>query len=113
LDDGEPFILRDFQEEIAADVFSGFPEAWLVLPEGSGKTTFLALFGLYFGDYTPSAMIPIAASSREQAEIMYRQAEGLIARSPELRPMRRTIGRATASSPVVSRSSTSSTGTET
>jgi phage terminase large subunit-like protein len=86
LDDGEPFILRDFQEEIAADVFSGFPEAWLVLPEGSGKTTFLALFGLYFGDYTPSAMIPIAASSREQAEIMYRQAEGLIARSPELRP---------------------------
>jgi phage terminase large subunit-like protein len=86
LDDGEPFILRDFQEEIAADIFAGFPEAWLILPEGSGKTTFLALFALYFGDYTPSAMIPIAASSREQAEIMYRQAEGLIARSPELRP---------------------------
>src|SRR5690349_6334513 len=86
LDDGEPFILRDFQEEIAADVFSGFPEAWLILPEGSGKTTFLALLGLYFGDYTPSAMIPIAASSREQAEIMYRQAEGLVTRSPELRP---------------------------
>jgi phage terminase large subunit-like protein len=86
LDDGEPFILRDFQEEIAADIFSGFPEAWLILPEGSGKTTFLALLGLYFGDYTPSAMIPIAASSREQAEIMYRQAEGLVSRSPELRP---------------------------
>jgi phage terminase large subunit-like protein len=31
-------------------------------------------------------MIPIAASSREQAEIMYRQAEGLVSRSPELRP---------------------------
>jgi phage terminase large subunit-like protein len=86
LDDGEPFILRKFQEEIAADIFAGFPEAWLVLPEGSGKTTFLAMFGLYFGDYTPSAMIPIAASSREQAEIMYLQAEGLIDRSPELRP---------------------------
>lgn len=55
-------------------------------PEGSGKTTFLALLALYYGDYTPTAMIPIAASSREQAEIMYRQAEGLIARSPELRP---------------------------
>jgi hypothetical protein len=86
LDDGEPFVLRDFQEAIAADIFSGFPEAWLILPEGSGKTTFLAMLGLYFGDYTPSAMIPIAASSREQAEIMYRQAEGLVARSPELRP---------------------------
>jgi phage terminase large subunit-like protein len=86
LDDGEPFILRDFQEDIAADIFSGVPEAWLILPEGSGKTTFLALLGLYFGDYTESAMIPIAASSREQAEIMYRQAEGLVARSPELQP---------------------------
>ncbi len=74
----------DFQEETAEDVFAGFPEIWLVWPEGSGKTTFLALFALYYGDYTPSAMIPIAASSREQAEIMYRQAEGLIARSPEL-----------------------------
>ncbi len=77
-------MLLDFQEETAEDVFAGFPEVWLVWPEGSGKTTFLALFALYYGDYTPSAMIPIAASSREQAEIMYRQAEGLIARSPEL-----------------------------
>lgn len=67
-------------------MFSGVPEAWLILPEGSGKTTFLALLGLYFGDYTESAMIPIAASSREQAEIMYRQAEGLVQRSPELKP---------------------------
>lgn len=86
LDNGEPFVLRDFQEEIAEDIFAGFQESWLVLPEGSGKTTFLALLGLYFGDYTPSAMIPIAASSREQAEIMYRQAEGLVHRSPELKP---------------------------
>lgn len=85
LDNGEPFLLRDFQEEIAADIFLGFRQSWLVLPEGSGKTTFLGLLALYFGDYTPTAMIPIAASSREQAEIMYRQAEGLVARSPELR----------------------------
>jgi hypothetical protein len=91
------------------------------------------MLGLYFGDYTPSAMIPIAASSREQAEIMYRQAEGLVARSPELRPASarttvtggssacgpagvsrsspRTIGRATASSRAASRWSMSSTAT--
>ena len=86
LDNGEPFLLEEFQEEIAEDIFAGFQESWLILPEGSGKTTFLALLALYYGDYTPSAMIPIAASSREQAEIMYRQAEGLVARSPELKP---------------------------
>jgi len=86
LDNGERFILEEFQEEIAADIFAGYPETWLVLPEGSGKTTFLALLALYYGDYTPSAMIPIAASSREQAEIMYRQAEGLVLRTPALRP---------------------------
>jgi phage terminase large subunit-like protein len=85
LDNGRPFILEDFQSEIAADIFAGYQETWLVLPEGSGKTTFLGLLALYFGDYTPSAMIPIAASSREQAEIMYRQAEGLVSRSPELK----------------------------
>lgn len=84
LDDDEPFEVLDFQEEIAEDIFAGFPEAWLIIPEGNGKTTFLSLLALYFGDYTPSAMIPIAASSREQAEIMYRQAEGIIGRSPEL-----------------------------
>lgn len=86
MDNEEPFELLDYQEEIAADIFAGFPEAWLIIPEGNGKTTLLALFALYFGDYTPSAMIPIAASSREQAEIMYRQAEGIINHSPELKP---------------------------
>ncbi len=90
LDNDEPFVLEGFQEEIARDIFAGFRESWLVLPEGSGKTTFLALLALYFGDYTPSAMIPIAASSREQAEIMYRQAEGLVARSPDLQSRFRT-----------------------
>lgn len=86
LDNGKPFVLEDYEIEAAEDIFAGYPEAWLVWPEGSGKTTFLALLGLYYGDYTPTAMIPIAASSREQAEIMYRQAEGFVNRSPELRP---------------------------
>jgi phage terminase large subunit-like protein len=62
-----------------------FPEIWIIVPEGNGKTTFLGGLGLYFGDYVPSAMIPIGASSREQAEIMYRQAEGFVYRTPGLR----------------------------
>jgi hypothetical protein len=32
-------------------------------PEGNGKTTLLAAIALYHGDYTPSAFVPIGASS--------------------------------------------------
>jgi hypothetical protein len=85
LDDGEPFDPEDFQLELVEDLFAGFTQNWWILPEGSGKTTFLAHVGLYYGDYTPSAMIPIAASSREQAEILYRQGEGFVLRTPGLR----------------------------
>jgi phage terminase large subunit-like protein len=85
LDNGEWFDVQDFQQDFIADLFAGYPEAWLIIPEGNGKTTFLSLLALYYGDYTPSAMVPVAASSREQAEILYRQAAGLVERSPELR----------------------------
>lgn len=85
LDNGRPFVLESFQEQLAADLFAGFPENWWILPEGSGKTTFLAAVALYHGDYTESAMVPIGASSREQAEILYRQAEGFISRTRGLR----------------------------
>lgn len=85
LDNGQRFELEPFQEEIAADIFAGFSEVWVVIPEGNGKTTFMAALALYHGDYTESAFVPIGASSREQAEIMYRQAEGLVYRTPGLR----------------------------
>lgn len=85
LDNGERFDLEDFQEEIAADIFAGFSEVWVVIPEGNGKTTFMAALALYHGDYTESAFVPIGASSREQAEVMYRQAEGLVFRTPGMR----------------------------
>jgi phage terminase large subunit-like protein len=55
------------------------------VPEGNGKTTFMAAWRLYYGDYKPSAMVPIGASSREQAEILYRQAEGFVLRTKGLR----------------------------
>jgi hypothetical protein len=85
LDNGEWFDVQDFQQDFVADLFAGYPEAWLIIPEGNGKTTFLSLLALYYGDYTPSAMVPVAASTREQAEILYRQATGIVSRSPELR----------------------------
>lgn len=84
LDTGEPWQLEPFQEAFIADVFAGFPECWLVVPEGNGKTTLLAGLALYHCEFRVAASVPIAASSREQAEIMYRQAEGFVLRTPRL-----------------------------
>jgi phage terminase large subunit-like protein len=84
LDTGEPWQLESFQLSFVADIFAGYPECWLVVPEGNGKTTLLAGIALYHCEYRPHASVPVAASSREQAEIMYRQAEGFVLRSPRL-----------------------------
>jgi len=85
LDSGEYLVLEDFQLDFVADVFGSDARAiWLVVPEGSGKTTLAAALALYFGAHPPTPAIPIGASSREQAEILYRQAEGFILRTPDL-----------------------------
>src|SRR6188768_4352119 len=84
LDSGEPWRLEPFQEAFIADVFAGYPECWLVVPEGNGKTTLVAGLALYHCEFRLMASVPVAASSREQAEIMYRQAEGFVLRSPRL-----------------------------
>lgn len=84
LDTGDPWRVETFILDFIADVFAGIPECWLVVPEGNTKTTTLAGLGLYHVEHRPMASVPIAASSREQAEIMYRQAEGFILRTPRL-----------------------------
>jgi len=81
-DDGEQRSPEDWQLAYAEDVFGGFREAWLVVPEGNGKTTFIAQLTLYAADYADEPWIPVAASSREQAEILYGQASGFIQRTP-------------------------------
>ena len=82
LDTGELWRLEPFQERFLEDLFSGFPECWLVVPESNGKTTTIAGVALYHCEFTASAWVPVAASSREQAEVLYRQAEGFVMRSP-------------------------------
>ncbi len=84
LDTGEPWVTEPFQDAWLADVFAGSPECWLIVPEGNGKTTLLAGLALYHCEFRPFAVVPVAAASREQAEIMYRQAEGFVLRSPRL-----------------------------
>lgn len=92
LDTGESWHLEDFQEWFVDDLFSGIPEAWLVVPEGNGKTTLLAGLALYHVEHRQFAAVPVAAASREQAEILYRQAEGFVLRSePLYRPVHSAI----------------------
>lgn len=84
LDSDEGWELEDFQVSFLRDFFAGYAESWLIVPEGNGKTTLLAGLALYHAKYATSAFVPIAASSREQAEVMYRQAEGFVIRTPQM-----------------------------
>ena len=84
LDSGAKWKLEDFQRAFVADVFAGVPECWLVVPEGTGKSTLVAGLAMYHAQFTPDAWVPIAASSRDQARIMYRQARGFVSRSTAL-----------------------------
>ena len=53
----------------------------MVVPEGNGKSTFMAGFVLYHADYTPDASVVIGASSRDQCRVLHNQAAGFIRRS--------------------------------
>jgi hypothetical protein len=70
--------------EVVTDVFRGFPETWLIVPEGNGKSTLLAQIALYGADFSDSPWIPVGASSAKQARIIYDQAAGFVERTPWL-----------------------------
>lgn len=84
LDNDEPFILDEFQELWIEDLFAGYSECWLLVPEENGKTTLLADLALYHAEYRDRGAVPVAASSRDQAVILYQQAEGFVLRTPTL-----------------------------
>lgn len=81
LDTGEPWDLDPFERAFIADVFAGTPICWLVVPEGNGKTTLLAGLALYHIEFTPAGYVAVAASTRDQAEWIYRQAASLVVNS--------------------------------
>lgn len=81
LDTGDNLVLEDYQREFVADLFSGRRENWWVLPEGNAKTTSTGALGLYGLRFAEDALIPVAASSRDQARVMYRQMKGFLRRS--------------------------------
>lgn len=84
LDNGEKWVLEPFQADFVADELArhGQPaEGWLVVPEGNGKSTLLAGFSLYHCIFVQDAFVPVAAASRDQAKIIYRQAKGFVRRT--------------------------------
>ena len=81
LDNDEPWGLEGFHAAFLEDVFAGYSVCWLVVPEANAKTTLVAGLGLYVIEHKPSAYVPVAASARDQAEWIYRQAEGFVYRS--------------------------------
>ncbi len=85
LDSGKPWTLEPFQAAFVRDVFAGYPEAWLVIPEGNAKTTLAAAVVLYHAQHNPGAMVTIAAASRDQAAWLYLAAAGFVERSDAIR----------------------------
>jgi len=84
LDTGDPWILDGWELDFADDLFRGVKECWLVVPEGNGKTTFVAGLALYYLEHTPMAEIPIAAAAIIQANTLFNQAQGLVISSPHM-----------------------------
>lgn len=84
-----PMVLEPFQREILRDHFGPARELVVVIPKKNYKTTTLAALGLFHLREVEQAEVPIVASSREQAGVMFRQAEMLIRNSGTKDPDRK------------------------
>jgi phage terminase large subunit-like protein len=93
-DGGQPFILSPWQTFILANLFGWkrpdgtrrFREVYVEVARKNGKSTFLAGIGLYLlvGDDEPGAEIYSAATKKDQAKIVYEEAERMRKKSPFL-----------------------------
>jgi HK97 family phage portal protein len=78
----EALYVGDVLDAIAGR--ASFRQAWLVVPEGNGKSTLTAALVLYLVEFDRDAQIPVAAAARDQAEIIFTQGQGFVRRTPEL-----------------------------
>ena len=81
LDNDQPWELERFQADWLRDVFRGYLENLLVIPEGNAKTTLVAGLVLYHALFRPRARVVVAASSKEQAHWLFQAAQGFVERS--------------------------------
>lgn len=88
----EAFKLERWEREFVRDVFAGYRQCWLVVPEGNGKSTLIALLVLYCLEFSEEAAIPVAASARDQAEIIFTQARAFGRRTPGMEAFRFKAG---------------------
>jgi phage terminase large subunit-like protein len=78
LDSGKKFKLETFQRTLLRDYFHGATETVVIVPKKNGKTTLLSALALYHLRKTPQAECVIAASSRDQAKILFNQAAKMV-----------------------------------
>lgn len=84
VESGAAFELEDFQKRMLEDLFGGCRETLILIPKKNGKTTLLAALALYHLTTTDHAFIPIAASTREQAMVLFDQAKMFVQGSERL-----------------------------
>lgn len=84
VENGSSFTLLSWQRTVLWDYFDGARETVIIVPKKNGKSTLIAALALYHLLVTPNAECIIVAASREQAEIILRQARMFIRQSTQL-----------------------------
>jgi phage terminase large subunit-like protein len=91
---GQPFLLLPWQRYVLGEIFGRLKpdgtrqhrQAYIEIPKKNGKSTLLAGIALYMlvADGEAGAEVYGAASDREQAGIIYREAASMVRSSPAL-----------------------------
>lgn len=93
---GRPFVLSPWEQFIVYSLYGWrrkkdglrrFKTAYLEVARKNGKSTFAAGNGLYLldGDGEPGAEIYVVATKRDQAKIVFSEAQRMVRSSPELK----------------------------
>lgn len=93
---GQPVVLEPWQAFITCSVFGWvhretgkrrFRRVYIEVPRGNGKSTWSSGVALYMAlmDQEPGAEVYSAATTRDQARIVFRDAQHMLKKSPEIR----------------------------
>lgn len=99
---GKPFVLLPWERDDVimplfgwkrADGLRRFRKAWIEVAKKNGKSTLGAGISVYMlmGDGEPGAEVYCAATARDQAAIVWREAANMVEKSPALQPPRTVV----------------------